>query len=207
MFQAQGAERASGCPPPPSRMQKAICYNSDRLASPAWEMDVAFWNLYHPKGKCLLNHGEPGESRGRRCRGLVTLQRQGPKGGTTPGHGTSPCHGCHGLPSLGKASGRRRGRWRCLSGLDARWGACLRSRARAYIHTHMHARAHANPVHPQVLLKPLPAPSLPCFWPPSSPLDSCQDLHLIKSSRMCPSSCPPTPPPSLKEVSGAHGLE
>lgn len=27
-------------------------------------MDAAFGNLYHPKGKCLLNHREPAEDRG-----------------------------------------------------------------------------------------------------------------------------------------------
>lgn len=48
-------------PFPPA--QKAICYNSGGLAK--LEMDATTQNLYHPKGKCLLNHREPGESGGR----------------------------------------------------------------------------------------------------------------------------------------------
>lgn len=168
MFQAQGAERASGYPPPPSRMQKAICYNSDRLASPAWEMDVAFWNLYHPKGKCLLNHREPGESRGRRCRGLVTLQRQGPKGGDHPGARDLPLPCMPWLPFFGESL-RQEEREMEVPVRLGRSAGCVPALAHPCVHTHVHTRAHANPVHPQVLLKPLPAPSLPCSWPPPSP--------------------------------------
>lgn len=62
MFQAQGAE-SNQRPPPLPPAQKAICYNSDGLTKP--EMDAASQNLYHPKGKCLLNHREPEESGGR----------------------------------------------------------------------------------------------------------------------------------------------
>lgn len=66
MFQAQGAESNQRPPPllsPPLPAQKAICYNSGRLAK--LEMDAETQNLYHPKGKCLLNHREPGESGGQ----------------------------------------------------------------------------------------------------------------------------------------------
>lgn len=39
-------------------------------------MDAASQNLYHPKGKCLLNHRESGESGGR-----VQGHGDAPKGG------------------------------------------------------------------------------------------------------------------------------
>lgn len=57
-------------------------------------MDAAFWNLYHPKGKCLLNHRELGEDRGGRYRDLMMLQRRGCEGGTATRHWTSSGPSC-----------------------------------------------------------------------------------------------------------------
>lgn len=99
MFQAQGAE-SNQRPPPLPPAQKAICYNSDGLTKP--EMDAASQNLYHPKGKCLLNHREPEESGGR-----GQGHRDAPKGRTVeegaPGPGLPPTTAPATTPTLGES--------------------------------------------------------------------------------------------------------
>lgn len=63
-------------PPSPGRKQSAIT-QAGRLHQ-AQEMDAAFWNLYHPKGKCLLNHRSQERlgGRGGECRDLARIPAQ-----------------------------------------------------------------------------------------------------------------------------------
>lgn len=109
-------------PPRACRKQSAVA-QTGRLHQ-AEEMDVAFWNLHHHKGKCLLSHRELGESGARRFRDLMTRQRQGHEGDATR-HWTSSCQRCRGCPSLGEVSGGGRETWRCLSDLNTHRGTCI----------------------------------------------------------------------------------
>lgn len=97
MFQAQGA-KSKQWPPPLPPTQKAICYNSGGLTKP--EMDAAPQNLYHPKGNCLLNHREPGESGGR-----VQGHRDTPEEKTVE-EGVSSCHSYRHHPNPREVSDR-----------------------------------------------------------------------------------------------------
>lgn len=90
----------------------------------AKEMDAVFWNLYHPKGKCLLNHRDGGEGGSR---DLMSLQRRCPEGGATSRHWTSSCHRCQAC-SLGGISGAGREVWRGSPNLDPHHGAHARAR-------------------------------------------------------------------------------
>lgn len=85
----------------PSPAQKAICHNSGGLTKLG--MDAAPQNLYHPKGKCLLNHREPGE-----IGGGVQGHRDAPKErtveeGVAPGPGSLPVTATTTTPTLGKS--------------------------------------------------------------------------------------------------------
>lgn len=135
----QKEQNGALCPPSACKKQSAITQTG--WLHRAKEMDVAFWNLYHPKGKCLLNHRKPGESRGGRCRDLMTLQRQGHKGGTATRHWTSSCHHCQGHPSSGKVPGGGREAWRCLPDLDTHQ-RCMHMCAHTQTHSHAHVRSH-----------------------------------------------------------------
>lgn len=58
---------------PPFACKKQSAVTQTGCLRQAEEMDVASGDLYHPKGKGLLNHRELGESRDRGCRDLMML--------------------------------------------------------------------------------------------------------------------------------------
>ena len=93
-------EQAGALRPPRAGGKLSATAQTGRLHQ-AEEVDVAFCNLHHHKGKCLLNQWELGESGARRFRDLRKLQRQGRKGGRHQALDFS-CHRCRGYPCLGE---------------------------------------------------------------------------------------------------------
>lgn len=132
MFQEQGAERAKWCPPPPFRMQKAICCNSDRLASPGRGDGCGEWGSISPQRKMPLKSQGAGRKQRRGCR----LQRQGHREGPPPSIGLLPAvNVC--CPALGEVSGGGKEAWRCLSALHTHQ-RCMHvcTHMQTHIHTH-----------------------------------------------------------------------
>lgn len=154
MFQAQRAERANRCPPPPPSspppslcMQKAICYNSDRLASPGLRDGCGVLESISPQRKMPPKSRGAGREQGQEVQGQEAqgpgdcFKGGAPRGDPPPGMGPPPAMGVMASLLWGKPqAGGERERWRCLSDSDTQRGACMHSCARTLTCTRVHTR-------------------------------------------------------------------
>lgn len=153
MFRAQRALRANRCPPPPFPAQKAICYNSDRPASPSPGDGCGVLESISPKRKMPLKSQGAGREQEQETQGPSDAPEVRPGGGEFHQAWSSACP----LHLLG--SGGEREAWRCSPHLNACWVCThmyMHTHTRVHTHTHTCPHAHTHMHRVPTLIQPTP---------------------------------------------------